>query len=185
MLRRRVFAFTLLFFISYATADELPQPPDGFTWHVSENRVGTFLRPDGWFVREEGEKSDKAVFISKEDIAKDGVFTTGLSVNRVPRVSARVGHSATEYAKMFLTQYLNDEFEIIKTYNVPEQDSYHGYGLRYSGDNQGVATIANVLTIASDRDDTLYIIVFEAPSRSWDDAWAKGSLMLNMLGLGE
>ena len=109
MLRRRVFAFTLLFFISYATADELPQPPDGFTWHVSENRVGTFLRPDGWFVREEGEKSDKAVFISKEDIAKDGVFTTGLSVNRVPRVSARVGHSATEYAKMFLTQYLNDD----------------------------------------------------------------------------
>jgi len=40
-----------------ARASEAPPPPKGFTWLVAKNKVGTFLKPDGWFVKEEGEKN--------------------------------------------------------------------------------------------------------------------------------
>jgi hypothetical protein len=94
---------------------------------------------------------------------------------------------AKTYAKAFVSKYLTEpnRFKIIKTYSVPAQDSYEGYGLRYSGDNNGVNTIAQVLAVASNRDDILYIFVFEAPRTNWDEAWKKGRLMLNMFGLGE
>lgn len=180
-------AVSVLLCSSNISANELPNPPEGFTWFVSENKVGTFLRPDGWYVKEEGEKSDKAVFITVEDIDKVGQFTTGLSINMVPRVSERTGIAAKDYAKAFVSKYLTEpnQFKILRTYSVPEQDSYEGYGLRYRGDNKGVNTIANVLAIASNRDDILYIFVFEAPGTGWDEAWKKGRLMLNMFGLGE
>lgn len=180
-------AIILLVFSSNISAKELPEPPDGFTWFVSKNKVGTFLRPNGWYVKEEGIKSDKAAFITMEDIDKEGRFVTGLTVNMVPRVSGRIGVTAKQYARAFVSRYLTkpDQFKIIKTYSVLEQDSYEGYGLRYSGDNKGVKTVVNVLAVASNRDDIFYILIFEAPAAGWDKVWEKGRLMLNMFGLGE
>lgn len=177
--------FLSVFLIANADDDQLPKAPDGFGWYVADNKAGTFLRPDGWFVKEDGKKSDKALFITKENIDKNGVFTTGLSVNRVPRLSKRTGYKATEYAKAFIKKYLQSDFNIINSYKVPEQDTYQGYGVRYSGDNNGVKTIANVLVVASNRDDVVYLMIFESPAKVWDSEWEKGRLMLNMFGLGE
>jgi hypothetical protein len=80
--------FACIIFDGQAKADEIPAPPVGFTWFVSANKVGTFLKPDGWFVKEEGAKSDKALFITKENIGENKRFSTGLSVNMIPSVKA-------------------------------------------------------------------------------------------------
>jgi hypothetical protein len=175
----------VLFISCGAGAGELPEPPEGFTWFVSENQVGTFLRPDGWFVREEGERSDKALFITRENIAEEGRFVTGLSVNMVPRLAARTGHSPTHYARTLLERYHRTaQFTIRSTYSVPEQNSYEGFGLRYSGENDGVITIVNVLLVASNRDDILFILTFEAPEAIWDEQWERGRRMLDLFALG-
>jgi hypothetical protein len=167
-------------------AGEVPKPPEGFTWLVSKNKVGAFLRPNGWFVKEEGKKSDKGLFITKENIDKSGQFITGLTVNMVPRVKSRTGVLPNEYAKAFLAKYSsNKQFDVLKSYSVQEQNGYEGFGLRYSGDNKGVITIVNVLVVASNNDDILYIFVFEAPKKIWDAEWKKGEVMLNIFALGE
>ena len=40
-----------------------------------------FLKPSGWFYREETQPGTLAVFITKEDISKVGEFQTGMSLN--------------------------------------------------------------------------------------------------------
>lgn len=168
-----------------ARANDFPPPPKGFAWFVSANKVGTFLKPDGWFVKEEGGKVDKSLFITKEDLDKVKKFGTGLSVNMVPRVKARTGTLPTDYAKTFLAQYSENPFKILGSYSVPEQNGHEGFGLKYSGINNGVNTVVQVLIVASNRDDTLYILIFEAPENMWAEESLKGQAMLNMVGLGE
>jgi len=103
----------------------------------------------------------------------------------VPRVKSRTGALPTDYAKAFLAKYSTGPFKILSSYSVPEQSNYEGFGLRYSGINNGVSTIVQVLIVASNKNDILYILIFEAPENIWEEESLKGHAMLNMVGLGE
>jgi hypothetical protein len=36
----------------------------------------------------------------------------------------------------------------------------------------------HLLAVGNSRTNTLYIVLFESPDASWDDAWKKGEVML-------
>jgi hypothetical protein len=38
--------------------------------------------------------------------------------------------------------------------------------------------IIHLLAIGNEKTDSLYLILFESPEKSWDQAWAKGQVML-------
>ena len=189
-MRVRMYCLTAFVAVAFGIAGlhagELPKPPEGFSWFVSKYKVGTFLRPNGWFVKEEEKESVKGLLITKENIDKSGKFITGLTVNMVSSVKSRTGILPEEYAKAFLAKYSNNkQLDVLKSYSVPEQNGYAGFGLRYSGNNNGVNTIVNMLVVASNGRDILYIFIFEAPKKIWDTEWKKGEIMLNIFGLGE
>ena len=45
-----------------AQATKLPAAPSGYEWYVSKNGVGTFLKPNGWFIQEESKKKHECAF---------------------------------------------------------------------------------------------------------------------------
>lgn len=181
--RKFVIMLTLILAPFGVFAGDLPDPPEGFSWVVSKNKIGTFLKPEGWFLKEEYEGATKALFITKENIEEQGRFETGFSVNMVSGVGARAGIPATEYAKQFLFGF-TEKFKVLKKYTVPSQNGYQAVGLRYSGDNQGITTVVNILAVAHDREDVLYLLIFEAPQEIWDAEWEKGRVLLNQFALG-
>ena len=87
-----------------ALSIDTPPAPSGFTWHTAKNGVGTFLKPDGWYVLEETKGNTNAIFISRENIKKHGKFIIGFSVNRITSYSSDSSIKASEYAKVFIQQ---------------------------------------------------------------------------------
>ena len=77
------------------SANELPTAPSGFSWYESKNGVGTFLKPNDWYVHEEEKSNTLAIFISRESISESGRFSIGLSVNKIPSFSSNSNKSAS------------------------------------------------------------------------------------------
>jgi hypothetical protein len=163
--------------------DDLPPPPPGFQWYDTKNGVGAFLRPDGWFVKEESRGATNAVFISRENIDSTGRFVVGLTVNEFTHISARGGAKPSAFARSYASQ-LAQTMEVLKS-DVVEGNASDMHVVRVKGNNGGVSTIAHHIAIGNDARDSAYIIIFEAPENEWDAAMEQGGLMLNFFFLGE
>lgn len=185
--RIRLFAAILLVSLPILAAqgadDDLPSPPAGFQWYVTKNGVGAFLRPDGWFVKEESKGSTKALFITREDIDSVGRFVVGLTVNELTHMSKRGGAKPSAFARSYASD-LAQRMEVLKA-GVVEGNTADMHIVRVKGDNDGVATIIQHIAIGNDKLDSAYILIFEAPASEWDAVMEKGGPMLNMFSLGE
>lgn len=62
-------------------AIDLPKAPVGFTWQEVPELKAAFLKPEGWFFKQENKNGTLAYFITQEDLAKNGEFATGLTIN--------------------------------------------------------------------------------------------------------
>jgi hypothetical protein len=178
-----ILLISLYSFAAYGADDDLPAPPEGFQWYDTKNGVGAFLRPDGWFVKEEVRGGAKALFISREDIDSAGRFVVGLTVNEITRMSARGTAKPSAFARNYASQ-LAQKMEVLDS-GVVEGNTSDMHVVRVKGDNGGVATIAHHIAIGNDSLDSAYIIIFEAPASEWDAAIEKGRPMLNTFFLGE
>ena len=81
---------------------DLPPAPTGYEWHVSTNGVGRFLKPNGWFVKEEVIKNTNALFITKHDFTASGRFDIGLTVNQINDFSKKNSIAPSVYALNFI-----------------------------------------------------------------------------------
>src|SRR5438552_2415406 len=76
-----VLGLTLVLFAQLASAIDLPPAPAGFSWQEVPELKAAFLKPKGWFFKQEKQKGTLAYSITKEDISKGGEFQIGLTLN--------------------------------------------------------------------------------------------------------
>ena len=175
-------AMCLVVGAEWSIAADRPAAPPGFAWYKAKNGVGTFLRPDGWHVREDTKNGTKAVFISREDIAKTGRFSVGLSVNRITAFSRRSNASPNFYAKAFIAR-------MVRTYETLKAGEVRGnqdimYVARIVGMNGNVRTIVHHIAVGRDDEDDVFLISFETPEDEWKPLYGIAGSMLNYFILG-
>ena len=161
---------------------DLPPAPTGYEWHVSTNGVGRFLKPNGWFVKEEVIKNTNALFITKHDFTASGRFDIGLTVNQINDFSKKNSIAPSVYALKFIDT-LRTKKEIIKSGTVKgNKTDMHIAQIR--GSNNGVMTDVHYITVGDDEKDIMYLLFFEAPEKVWEEEMKTVSPMLNIFGLG-
>ncbi len=169
--------FPLLFL--KVNAMDLPKPPNGFEWVECKEIKGAFLKPKNWYFKKVIKENSKGYFISKENIDKEGMFETGLTINVIQNLHKKLGVSPTKYAIHFMeaaasANKLKDKWE-------NKMGPFNSIGFRYDKKQENrVFTFHNFL-VANDKTGTLYFFIFEAPSKSWDKAWELGHIMLKKL----
>jgi hypothetical protein len=164
--RQHILIILLLALPVLAIPGDRPPAPSGFTWHVADNGVGTFLQPDGWHVLEETKGITNAIFISRENIEQRGKFITGFTVNQITSFSSSSSIKASEYAKLYI-QKIIDKYEVVSS-GVVKKGPNDMNVARVKGDNAGVTTIAHHIAVGMDERDELYMISFQAPESEWD-----------------
>lgn len=160
-----------------AAQPDLPAPPEGFSWHWNEEIRGAFLKPNGWHVKEEKRNETLALFLTKEDIATEGSFTTGFSVNVVPGVGKKSGGKASDYGRSFVREAIQDKENVLVVLPPVDRGRLKTFGCRIKKDN----TIIHYFLIADDETDRLYITFFESPAAEFETAWKKGEVILKKL----
>jgi len=165
------------------SSNSLPVPPSGFSWVTSAIGIGSFLKPDGWYVSEETKGDTKALFISRENINSNSRFEVGLSVNQINNWSAKQSIKPSQYAKSYATKIAKTGEVIKQTVvkgNFPDMNL-----VRIKGNNNGVSTIVHHIAIGMDDTDKVYLLSFEAPESQWEQMMEKGGPMLNFFILGD
>ena len=168
--------------VGTARASERPPAPGGFSWHEAENGVGTFLRPDGWHVKEESRNGTNALFISREDLGNNGRLLVGLSVNQLTEFSRRSSTRPSAYAQSFIQRIMQDK-ETIKEGKV-EGNKHTMHVARVVGMNGTVRTIIHYIAVGMDDEDEVFLILFEAPESEWERSYGFARWMLNYFILG-
>ncbi|MEI6221881.1 MAG: hypothetical protein WCP97_03870 [bacterium] len=163
---------------------KLTEAPAGYSWKYCLTSGSRFLLPDGWFFKEESNESGIACFISKESIELEKEYKTGFSINIVQDIPGKQGQSALEYVKG-LTQAAQSKYSTSAPTKIDSQGSpFSGYSL-YINDQQiqeGPITVYD-LFMANDAKGTIFIITYEAPKSSWDEAWKIGQVILGKMVL--
>jgi hypothetical protein len=172
-----VFLLGTLFAITIRALD-LPKPPHGFTWQEIPELKAAFLKPDGWFFKQESNKGTKAYFITQEDITKSGEFSTGLTVNVIHLKK----DSAVERGKAMIDQMAAQHH--VKTWSRvfgPFQE----FGCELKDTDASGTIVMQALNVANPKTNVLYVFTFESPIAEWDAAWKIGQQMMDSLALDD
>ena len=163
---------------------QVPPAPEGFAWQRLAPIKSLVLKPDGWFYKHEKKGETDGFFISREDVNQSRRFRTGLTLNCVRDVPGKTGRSPSVYAASLVEAAAADHS--LTDRSSSEQGPFRGIVFRYVSAPAGeeVVTIHQVL-IANDKTGTLFMVLFEAPTEDWEEAWLKGEVMLKRLMLDD
>lgn len=177
----KLIIMSLLFLSITASAQQsaLPEPPKGYSWQWCEDIKGAFLKPDGWFFRKDAKGGTLGIFITKEDIGKDGQFKTGLTVNVIRKVAEKKKIAASEYIR----QLMDDARKSMKFIREWDRDMgpFKSVGFLYERQSKEGAFKVHNLLIANDKTGTVYLVMFEAPAEEWEAAWRIGEPIMKKL----
>lgn len=165
------------------SSPSLPSAPTGFSWVTSDIGIGSFLKPDGWYEKEESKGDTNALFISRKNVGAGGIFEVGLSVNQINSWSTKQSSTPSQYAKAYAGKLLSTG-EVLKQGvvkgNFPEMNI-----VRVRSINEGASTIVHHIAIGMNAADKVYLMSFEAPESQWEAEMQKGGPMLNFFILGD
>jgi hypothetical protein len=167
-------AITLLVFVQPLLAIDLPNPPAGFTWQQIPELKAAFLKPNGWFFRQEEQKGTIAYFITKENIEQGSDFSTGLTVN----VFRGLKESAVEHGRALIEQ-------IAAKTNGEKWAKTVGPFQEFGCNAQDSESVLRYLTVANPKTNTLYFFIFESPVADWDTAWKLGKQIMDNLAIDD
>jgi hypothetical protein len=167
--------------ISCSNIEQCQRIPPGFTWQESKIDVGAFLRPDGWFLKEEVKGDTRALFITREDIERSGSFATGFSVNKVPNFFQKTKTSPSAYARAIAARLRTSGKVLRESVVAGEFPEMNIVRVKFIKD--GISVIVHYITIGDDKKDVFYLISFEAPERDWEEQIKIGTPMLNFFAL--
>lgn len=179
----RFIAITLLYLLAsgLSHALDLPSPPDGYEWVEAEDIKGAFLKPESWYFKKLIKGNSQGYFITKEDIDKDGSFFTGVTINVILNITEKTGKSASEYAEMYIQGAASASSQIKKPW-THQMGPFNSYGvvLTVADPNDGDYN-AHHLANSNNQTNTLYLVIYEAPTEDWDSAWTIGEKVLGKL----
>lgn len=177
MSRILLFIFVLVTALN-AAPPKWPEPPAGFSWVNFDAARCAVLKPNGWHLKWETKEKTAAMFISKENIDTAGSFQTGLTVNFMAKVKKSTGLKSSKYAQAFLGKAEQEHPLLKKAFTVKLGKNINGFGLRVKM-KDAPTQIVHYFLIADDNEDSLTLMIFEAPDSSWDSDWLSGEKMLN------
>ncbi|MFA5940485.1 MAG: hypothetical protein WC809_14095 [Sinimarinibacterium sp.] len=171
-MNRLVVVLAALLSFGAIAQSEFPPPPAGYTWVNCPESKSAYLKPDGWFFKKvEKQSGTWGYFFTKENIDKQGAFTTGLSVNIVTKVPAKSGAPAPDYAAAFINEAAQANKMLVEPWHK-KLGPFHQYGVRtLVSDPKGGDFITHMLAIGNEDTGTVYVLNFEAPAASWEAAW--------------
>jgi hypothetical protein len=161
----------------FAEAPELPSPPMGFEWKWCEEMHAAFLRPATWHVKQVTKEGTVGLFISKDDIDKNGEFKTGLTVNFVADIRKKTGAKPSAYAAATQKLAIKDQEKVMLVIPPVDGGRIKTVGFRLKKDD----TITHSWYVADDGTDSLYVVFFESPADEWDSAWKTGEVIMKKL----
>ena len=165
----------LFILVAQLSALELPSPPTGFSWQECNEIKGAFLKPQNWHFKKVIKESSMAYFITKENIDKAGMFETGMSLNVIKNIDKKMNMTPTMYAVEFAKAAKN-QHTFLDTWSR-NMGPFKSIGFVYKKDD----FIFHKLLISNDKTGTLYLFIFEAHSKNWDQARILGNEMLKKL----
>jgi hypothetical protein len=166
--------------ICFGAGKELPPPPPGFSWQPLTSIQGFLLKPDGWFFKHITKGETDNYFITKEDIDKNGVFTTGLSFYSIRHVQKKTGLAPSSYAAS-LADAAAAKFHLAER-SSSDQGKFKAIRIHYVDAPPDKSSITvSQLFIANDKTGTLFIAIFESPTTEWGEAWKKGQVILKQM----
>ncbi len=174
--------------VSAQSVDEidLPDPPEGFEWQILPEIKAAFLLPDGWYYLAQEQSGTHAYFLTEQDIATEGAFSTGLSINVVADIPSRASVSAVAYAAAHAAAVSEVPGVEIQHMWDGSQGALHSFGVRYrSLKPDGSAVVIHQVNVGNEETGTLYIIMFEAPEDKWETAWSNGDRIMSFFLLNQ
>lgn len=160
---------------------DLPPAPKGFSWIKLPEFKGALLAPKGWHFKKEERQGTIACFITEQNIDKEGMFQTGLSLNVMPPLRST---PAKEYVAAYVAQFARKN-EPLRCWDS-ETGAFAVYGCQMrSKDKPPPPIIMHVLMIANTRTNRLYLFIFESPETQWPAAWKLGEQIMDLLVLDD
>lgn len=161
--------------------NDLGEPPAGFTWKRVEQVRMAFLLAKGWHfsLQEQEEGGTTSFFLTREDLAEDGSFRTGLSVDitRPNGKKKKARRSATARARAEIDKIVGSG-RLIRRWDQGEVNGLHTFGCRIVADSEQGPLIVHAIAIGNEETGTLYRMRFQAPASDWEEAWKTGVVML-------
>jgi len=166
-------------------AAQLPNLIDGYSWVTCEGMKAKFLKPDGWYFKEDKVYETNTCFITKEQIAwplPTSEYETGLTVSATPNIPQKTGQPVSEFAFDFINQaesWISDHFGSNR--NISQQSEVTTASLSNSGGNfngtsyrrfitvDNPATKVVLIVTTNDSTGTMYTMLFESPELKWEE----------------
>lgn len=188
-MKQFIFFLNILFILSSpqsVLADpfaDMPEAPKGYTWVGCHGAALALLKPDAWFFKEESHRPSTtlACFITKEDIDKEGHFSTGFTVNIVSKFSKSKNGSPVDYAKRFVQATKSrskSKGGIIHRVWQEKVNSFQLFGIERTEslglspeDQNPVKVRLFQLAIGNEENDSFILLIFESLASDWDSNW--------------
>ena len=143
---------------------DLPEAPTGYSWYTAKNGAGSYLVPKGWFTKEDSDKVENTLYITREKITKKTGFSAGLTVKQITKAASKVGFQPSFYAQQYIAKLVAGS-RTIRSGVVQGPTPMHV--ARVFGEKDGIRTIEHHTAIGLDDKDAVYMISFEAPASEW------------------
>jgi hypothetical protein len=178
MKRHSRVSLSWLLLLQVMFAIDLPVPPQGFSWQEIPELKAAFLKPEGWYFKQEEQKGTLAYFITKENIDKAGGFQTGLTVN----VFRNLMQSAVDQAQAIIDRTAANKHGEKWT---KEAGPFKEFGCRTKDTDASGTIVMERLAVANPKTNTLYLFIFESPESEWNVSWKMGERIMDMLALDD
>ena len=178
MLYRLVWLCLLPLIAVPAWGNDWGELPPGYTWYENEAMRVAIPVPDGWHVKVEAHDGTQALFVSKEDIAAEGQFQTGFTLNYFEQFSKRESAGPTRFAAAFVLQIQKTKEVVQEPWVEKLEQGITGIGIRWR-DPRNSPALVHYYLISDDAEDSLRLSIFEAPEAQWEQAWKHGAVMLD------
>jgi hypothetical protein len=162
-----------------ANETPLPQAPDGYKWERFLEVQSAFLRPAGWYTYHKAGSNSHTYVISKESVATNGVFETGLTLQVVKGLMVKKGAPPSRVAVQMAQGLLDKQDNTKISSKDISSGPFQAFFLRYrNAPARAKPIVIHQVFIANDKMDTLFIVTFEAPEKEWNEAWRLGEPMV-------
>ena len=179
-----------LVFLSYNSfaEDALPPAPEGYEWiRCGDDKMG-LLKPEGWFHRTVKKGDTETHAVSLEDSKKDGIFETGLTLNIIKHVDKKKAAitSASEFIVNFIKNACRENEVLIDVFSKSGQGPIQSLGCRIrSQKKDDIAIVIHFFLIGNDNTGTVFLYQFEAPEKTWDNAWKTGDVLMKKIWIDD
>lgn len=157
---------------------QAPPPPPGFVWRTMDYAHGRIPVPQAWHWKAQQTPQSMNYFASVESIDTEGRFKTGMSI-WVIRLDH--GRDAADFGNRWVGELAKHGAVIDTSSNTTPPFQTSACRIRDTATTDRAPIIIQNMAIANTSTRTIYLIVFESPEATWDEAWRKGQTMLSGL----